>query len=313
MNQFKLVPSQFISDLLNVSISDSQRVIFQSSFIHSSAVEKFGQTNVKNYFGTSEDYEQWEFLGDRVMELISGEYLHDQLNEKKFETPKDVEFLDCSVKFLTKAKSKMVNNEAFASYANYVGLNKYVCVVSKEYLLDDTDDLSHIIKTRENHSTSILGDIFEAFIGVSFNLFGYDVVSKFARNIIINVADWNKILFDDNYKDSILRFYTSMGWGHTEYIEFKKEEIKPNVYKYICGVLSQNPIGFLSNKIVYQYRPVSFSNKKIVWSFSDIKDCIKTGLFGYIAGVGSGFKIKDAEQDASLNALINFGSLLEFN
>lgn len=328
MNQFKTkkITGGFIKKLIGVdNVTDCQLGIFQSAFVHKSVIERYGPDNVEKVLGCREDYERWEFLGDRVMELVSGEYLHDQTRgNRKFKTPEGVEFTDDSPNFLTRAKSRMVKKEAFASYADACGFSPYICVVSKEAYSDDDDEdyYTSFNNRRTVHSNSVMEDVFEAFIGVCYECFKYDITRDFAQNIILEHADWEKIMFDNNFKDKILRFYTSINWGQPEYALLKKEEISPKKWTFTACVLSPNPLDdFLSDKKVFQYQSADSNSRQKIWIINvnerDSKTAvprgfIPTGSSGYIAGIGKGRKLKDAEQEASMNAMINFQSILDF-
>lgn len=318
----KKIDKEFIKKLINVDkITDNQRDLFQEAFIHSSVIERYGSDNVYKIMGTGNDYECWEFLGDRVMELVSGEYLHDQTRgERKFKTPEGVQFNDNSPNFLTRAKSRMVKKESFASYANECGFGSYICVVSKESLFEDDDEDYYDItyQKRNIHSKSIMEDVFEAFIGVCYHCFEYHVTRDFAQRIIIKYADWDKIMFDNNFKDKILRFYTSIDWGHPEYAELSKEESEPDKWVFTACVLSPKRIDDFSLKLkrVYQFQSTDTNSRKRIWIMENSKkipkNFIPTGSSGYIAGIGKGRKLKDAEQVAAMNAMINFQSILDF-
>jgi len=333
MYQFinKKVTKAFIKNLLKVdNVSDCQLATFQSAFVHKSVIERYGPYNVEKVLGVREDYERWEFLGDRVMELVSGEYLHDQTKgNKKFKTPEIIEFEDDSpvkVKFeddsphfLTTAKSRMVKKESFARYSEACGFSPFICVVSKEDYLNDDDEkyYENFNNQRIIHSKSIMEDVFEAFIGVCYECFEYKITRDFAQSVILKYADWDKIMNDDNFKAMILRFYSSIGYDKPKYALLKKEREHGSKIMFTACVLCPVPIDndFYDNKRIFQFQSTDPDSSEKIWIIEKSrpipKGFIHTGSYGFIAGIGKGLKLKDAEQEASMNAMVNFQALIE--
>ena len=322
MNQFKRVTKEFIKNLLHVDqVTNDQLATFQMAFVHPSVVETYGAENVKKYLGCQGDYEELEFLGDRVMELVVGEYLYDQTrtnrnHKKKFRTPKNVEFKDGSAKFLTGAKSRLVKSDTFADCANRIGLAPYICVVSKNAMEDDWDqDYYASVRTRRTvHSKAIMEDVFEAFICACYEGFGWHITRDFAQDIIVN-ANWEDILYDNNYKDKIQRYYTSIEYGSPEYADLKKVEISSGMWTFTSCVLSPVKIELYGNIKVICYQSKDSNSRKKKWLMQKTappSGFVTTGSSGYIAGVGTGRKLKEAEQNAAMNAMINFGTIAQF-
>ena len=55
------------------------------------------------------------------------------------------------------------------------------------------------------NSQKILEDAFEAFLAAIFKDLGFDAVNSFVINLI-DKLDFNDILFEDNYKDILLKY-----------------------------------------------------------------------------------------------------------
>ena len=99
------------------------------------------------------DYERLEFLGDAVLEIIISEYLY---KERKLEEG-----------VMTRMRASYVCEEACATYAREIGLDKDIRVGSGEVL-----------------NQTITADVFEAFVAALYLDQGFEFTKKFVLDII---------------------------------------------------------------------------------------------------------------------------------
>lgn len=117
------------------------------------------------------DYERLEFLGDAVLEIIISEYLY---KERKLEEG-----------IMTRMRASYVCEEACATYAKEIGLDKDIKIGSGESL-----------------NQTILADVFEAFVAALYLDQGFDFTTKFVLDIIIPYID-REIDFLHDYKSTL--------------------------------------------------------------------------------------------------------------
>jgi len=165
--------------------------LYQTSFIHKS------YTNLRDYeeYDKPEgvmclqniSYETLEFIGDAFLGNIIANYLYNRYfhNHDKDEG------------FLTKLKIRFVCGEQLAYLSKCLGFDKYI-IISK-HIEDNCNG-------RDNKN--ILEDTFESFIGALYQDTGdFKLVEKFIINVIEKYIDFSEtILYDNNYKDQILRY-----------------------------------------------------------------------------------------------------------
>jgi ribonuclease-3 len=130
----------------------------------------------------TDSYEQLEFLGDAVLDLIISEILFERY-------PKENEG------FMTKSRSKLVKGVTLAKLAKKMDLSSYVDVGERAR------------GQGVEFSNSVLADVFEALVGAVYRDQGYDNTSKFVRNVYSTYLDLNTIVnTQDNYKSALLEY-----------------------------------------------------------------------------------------------------------
>ena len=130
-----------ILEKLNVKAKDES--LFLSAFTHSSYC---------NEHKNCENYERLEFLGDKVLDFIVSDYLY--RNRHLFEGE------------MTKIRAAHVCEEALSTYSLECKFNEYL-------RLGHGEELSN-----GRNNKSILGDVFEAFIGALYIDQGIDIAKK---------------------------------------------------------------------------------------------------------------------------------------
>lgn len=297
----KLITKEKIEAIINTYMPANKKVSinnikkFQKAFIHKSFCNVVDSDNsdTDNYCAIDYNHvfissnERLEFLGDKVIDLITTEFLFDKYPNK-------------DEGFLTKLKSRLVKKESLAYLGEKLGF--------KELLLVS----SHIERIDGRNNLRFLEDIFESFMGTFYkdqhsnlNICKQFLLEVYNRHIDIN----DLINNNDNYKDILLRYFHSKGWGnpvyeHIYYIgSVQKRE-------FTCVVLIEPTC--LGEKLKH----MSNKNKEILEIIArdqqqeEYNKLAKSSLI--ILGIGKGSKRKIAEQDCSKNCLNNLDVSLNF-
>jgi len=168
----------------------------------------------------SKCYEELEFYGDSVLDFMTVLYIADR-------------FPGQSEGFYTKLKSKIVNGASLSRMAKKLDFHKFVLISQQ------------VEEKFGRFSEKILEDIFEAFIGALFcdqpNKFkAFTVCYEFIYNILNNVQDdfdyAELIMYDNNYKDQLLKYYNLNKFGHPTYREISVEE-STNMKIFTIGII----------------------------------------------------------------------------
>jgi dsRNA-specific ribonuclease len=175
---------------------------FQRAFTHISYTHNRTKKQGKNVIENEDDsvipskcipiqeqsMERLEWLGDSIIQSIVGVYIWER-------------FPNQEEGFYTIFRSKLVKTEALAQLGGFLGFNPLL-IISKH-----TEDYCNG-RTNAKH----LEDAFEAFIGSLWEQTGekykYDIVKKFIINSIETKIDIPMlIIYNDNYKDILMRYY----------------------------------------------------------------------------------------------------------
>jgi len=175
------ITRQEIQDLLN-GIKIKNISYYQRALVHKSiykAVKRYsGKDPLQEYL--LQHNERMEFLGDSVLSLIIANYLY-------FKFPEHDEG------FLTRIKTKLVNGTQLAKLAKKINLGKYILMSN------------HVQNIKGRDSQKILEDSFEAFLAAIFKDLGFEAVNSFVISHI-DCLDFNEVLVEDNYKDTLLKY-----------------------------------------------------------------------------------------------------------
>jgi len=174
------VTRENIQEILNMKIKNL--IYYQRSLVHKSiykAVKRYTSENPLQEYLLQHN-ERLEFLGDSVLGLIVANYLFHK-------------FPDNDEGFLTRVKTKLVNGTQLAKLARKIDLGKYILMSN------------HVENIKGRNSQKILEDAFEAFLAAIFKDLGFDAVNSFVINIIESL-DFNEVLLEDNYKDTLLKY-----------------------------------------------------------------------------------------------------------
>ena len=133
----------------------------------------------------TESYEQLEFLGDAVLDLIISEILFERFSTR-------------DEGFMTQIRSRIVKGETLAQFSQYLELDKIIEVGSR-------------VKDQGiESSTSVLADIFEALLGAIYRDRGYGEAQRFVVNLVDSFLNLEKLESEkDNYKSILLEYAQS--------------------------------------------------------------------------------------------------------
>ena len=180
-----------IQEILGMKIKNVTH--YQRALVHKSiykAVKRYeGEKPIQEYL--HQHNERLEFLGDSVLGLIVANYLFHR-------------YPDNDEGFLTRIKTKLVNGVQLAKLAKQINLGKYILMSN------------HVQNIKGRNSQKILEDSFEAFLAAIFKDLGFEAVDSFVTNII-NTLDFTEILFEDNYKDILLKYSQRIHFCTPEY------------------------------------------------------------------------------------------------
>ena len=181
--------------------------------------------------------ERLEWLGDAIIQSVVGIYIWER-------------FPNQDEGFYTIFRSKLVKTEALANLSMFLGFGEHLLI--SKYTEDYCSG-----RTNAKH----LEDCFEAFIGALYEQTGkkfkYDIVQKFIINSIETKIDIPMlVMFNDNYKDILMRYYQSNFEGKfPTYGDVSVEEIsqgpdlaKKKIYTSSVKNIYGNEIAFGSAK-----------------------------------------------------------------
>ena len=165
----------FLEGLINEPIMNT--TIYLKALRHRSKLADADSSYIE-----TDSYEQLEFLGDAVLDLIVTEILFER-------------FPDENEGFMTKLRSKIVKGDSLA-------------VLSSKMQLGSVVEVGERAKGQGiEYSNSVLADIFEALIGALYKDKGYQKTFDFVSEIIhkyINIKDL--VRTHDNYKSLLLEY-----------------------------------------------------------------------------------------------------------
>lgn len=124
-----------------------------------------------------------EMLGDRVFDLIVVWYLKER-------------YPDQNEGFLTNLKTKIVAGENMTNYTKFLGLERYI-LISKQ------------VEYKEGRmNDKILEDGFEAFIGATFEQFGFEFCREIIVYLLESEINFAELIYHDrNYKDILVKYH----------------------------------------------------------------------------------------------------------
>lgn len=289
-----------LNDITNVlrsidkSLTPKNLTLYQIAFVHESYYQEIqnmvvsgGDTESRIVsFIPYESNERLEFLGDNILKSIIGSYLY-----KRFPSEREG--------FLTKTKIRIEKSNTLHLFGRELSFNKYILLASQV----EAQTITGPDKGR--NAVNLYECAFEAFVGALFMDLGYIDTERFVIGVIERYIDFSDILStNDNYKDSLQRFFQSRKWGNPRY--------------YTLGLKHKSHLDKTFVRAVYitdvQLRELECMHKGI----SDVLLGLTKSVYcdylsdnntapGIMFGVGKGKRIIDAEQDCARDCMTHLG------
>lgn len=198
------ITKQIIQDIvfeysgIQINIKNIRK--FQKAFMHKSysSVDS-DQSDSDSYCCFRENLKECnevlEFLGDKVIDLIITEFLFDKFPKK-------------DEGFLTKLKSRIVKKESLAKIGEALGFKRFLMISS------------HVERISGRDNPRFMEDVFESFMGSLYKeVDDLKVCRDFLLGVIDKHIDINYLIENnDNYKDTLLRYFHYKKWSHPLYV-----------------------------------------------------------------------------------------------
>lgn len=245
-----------------------------------------------NYIPESSN-ESLEYLGDAVLKGIMGRYLY-----MRFSGEREA--------FMTNLKQKLERNTMLHKFALHLGFQEYLL------LSLEVENQTILGPDRGRSNISYMEDSFEAFIGAIMEDFGdagYIFAERFVINIFENIIDFTDLIMtNNNYKDSVQRFFQFNKWIIPKYITlYENGPIYRKIFTRII-ILTDAQFALLSKMV---QRQIILFNRELIEYYKDVDDDSYLKLQeisssnSYVLSIGYAKKTSDAEQDCAKNALQN--------
>lgn len=273
---------------------------YQKAFVHESYHQSILQNNLDenqpiyiNYLSKTSN-ETLEYLGDHVLKTIVSKYLFDRYSEVEREG------------FLTRLKIKIEKCSTLHQFALTLGFKKFLLLslqIENQTILDSN---------RGRSTPSFYEDAFESFIAsimLDFGEKGYIYAERFVRNIIENILDFSELIsINDNFKDSLQRFFQSLKWKVPQYQSINEDgPLYRKVFTRMLTISNEqfNILDALQQKNISKYTDecLEYYKKLSISIYTNLFSQISKG--NYIICLGESKKIVSSEQIAAKQGLVN--------
>lgn len=319
----KLITKDDIETILNyfgnIGDNDSKLTVinlesFRVAFTHESyyqSVQSFLNTknenttkNIKLYLDyiPKESSERLEYLGDHILKAVMGRYLYERFpNEREG--------------FLTKLKIKIEKCSMLHKIGTVLGFKKFMLLSLQ------VENQTILCSQRGRNTPSYYEDCFESFVGAILEEFGekgYIYADRFVRNVIENVIDFSELISkNDNFKDSLQRYYQSLKWKTPIYMDLIKEGPLYRIMFTRILVFSNEQFQQMDkltreNIVEYNYALLDYykSNEGYIEIYNKLSEFRKNNQ--YVLGLGVGRKVTASEQECAKKCLENLNLSLNF-
>jgi ribonuclease-3 len=292
---------EYICDFRVNDIQMYIRAFSQKSYVREQKMLiSSGVVETPNDFFDGHTNERLEFLGDSILNTFVTTYLFERFPEEQEGR-------------LTVLRSRAVNKTRLKELAKFLNFDKFLLISSHLESLRN--------KGQSRNNPSLLEDAFEAFIGAMYkdnkSTLGraktLDIIFSFLHGLFEDAIDFTTLYtFNDNYKDSMLRYFTDRKYAKPEFIEAYRKG-NANNCQFCILVLVCADLGNMHAKIKENHG----KNMNLLPRFSDGADLSKvyarmqTGN-KVIGGMGIEKTKKLAEQKAAMLLLTNMGIPLNY-
>ena len=274
---------------------------YQTSFVHesfhqwtnnylSNSSETSNEKIYLNYI-PKESNERLEFLGDSVLKYAIGRYLYQRFPQEREGR-------------ITTLKIKLEKSCMLHKFAHTLGFKEFLLLSLQ------VENLTILDYDRGRGNHSYFEDAFEAFVGAIIEDFGdYGVIyaERFIVNIIENIVDFSElILVNENFKDSLQRYYQKNSWKTPTYSTlcddgplyrkiFTRYTVITNDQFKELDLDIQEKLQQFNNDLFQYYNQDAISVNKLMTVSRN--NC-------YILAIGYGKVVKNAEQECAKNGLL---------
>jgi ribonuclease III len=182
------------------------------------------------YWAPQEDYECFEFGGDKMLGSAVGTYLITAYPPGSTVQ----EGVVANPEFYTKALSRLVETSGCSYLATTLGLAQWTILSPKSE------------NECDRGRPGILEDMFEAFLWVIFKMYGWNVVHMFVVNMIYADPRLTDIMmYDKNFKEQLQLIYQKEYDGQTPMYKVHNKEGPEHLAVYTVGVYSPHRDGVM--------------------------------------------------------------------
>jgi len=314
----RLITKEEVENILNYfeNIGDhSDRLVinnldyYQKAFVHESyyqAVQNacinqsINENSIYINYIPKESNERLEYLGDHMLKASLGKYLYNRFNEER-------------EGFLTILKIRIEKCSMLHKFAVTLGFKKFILLSLQ------VENQTILGNDRGRGSPNFYEDAFEAFIGAileDFGEIGYLYADRFIRSVIENTIDFAELISNnDNFKDSLQRFFQSKKIRNPTYLNINEENplyrkvftkiviIEDNELQILEETIKEN----ISNYTIRILDHYKINNPEVFLKLLELYQENK-----YILGIGHGRKVNIAEQNCAKEGLLNLNLDLNF-
>ena len=216
--------------------------------------------------------------------------------------------------FLTKLKIKIEKCSMLHKIGSILGFKKFILLslqVENQTILDSQ---------RGRNTPSYYEDCFESFVGAILEEFGekgYLYADRFVRNVIENIIDFPELISkNDNFKDSLQRYYQSLKWKTPIYVELMKEGPLYRIMFTRILLFSEDQMQQMDNLVKEEIRQYNcalldyYHQNERPEIYEKLLQYRKDGY--YVLGMGVGRKVTASEQECAKKCLENLNLSLNF-
>jgi ribonuclease III len=287
------ISKEEVSDILNkvknIGDNDTRLIInsldsHRTSFIHKSYLLENPQFHESN--------ERLEFLGDSFLGSITATYLIERF-------PLQQEG------FLTKIRTRIVRSSMLYRFARFLGLGKYIL------LSNQVERLTSAGQNKGRNNPRLYEDTFEAFVGAIIQDFGDDCGYRYAKRFVISIIehiiDFSElILCNENYKDTLQRYFQSKKWPNPIYVDLC-DSGPSHLKSFVKGIFLKQEY---YNELAKTETILIESFLKEQSKFKELHSAIQVYSLkndSILIGLAQATKKSVAEQNASNRAITNLG------
>lgn len=313
-----LISQREVEDILNYfcNIGDNGSKLtinnlehFSRAFVHESYYQSVQNAIMneriddgKTFVGyvPSQSNERLEYLGDHILKAVMGRYLYERFGDER-------------EGFMTKLKIKIEKCSMLHKIGVTLGFKKYLLLslqIENQTILD---------LDRGRNTPSYYEDAFEAFIGsivLEFGEKGYIYADRFVRSVIENIIDFAEIISkNDNFKDSLQRYFQSLKWKTPTYLPLCDDgPLYRKVFTRLLCIpsahLSELSPAVQSTVKAYTLRALDEYKQSNPAAYRILYNRFQEGQ--YVLGIGFGRKVIMSEQECARLAMLNLGLDLNF-